>query len=146
MQTFVPYTSFTKCAAVLDTKRLGKQIIEAQQIFKALTQPDYGWQNHPAVRMWAGSESALVQYARACNVEWRMRRGKDHGAYLNLVDIVKRTPLKVTSSRNPVWWGDDRVHESHRSNLLRKDPDHYGTAFAGVPDNLPYVWPTKETV
>ena len=37
MQTFLPYKSFTKSAQVLDYKRLGKQRVEAMQIFNALT-------------------------------------------------------------------------------------------------------------
>lgn len=36
-------------------------------------------------------------------------------------------------------------HRSHRSNLLRKDPDHYGPIFLpdepSLRDDVPYVWP-----
>jgi hypothetical protein len=35
------------------------------------------------------------------------------------------------------------VHRSHRSALIRKDPDRYGLLFPGVPDDLPYVWPVR---
>lgn len=34
------------------------------------------------------------------------------------------------------------VHRSHRSSLLRKDPEHYRHRFEpDLPDDLPYVWP-----
>jgi hypothetical protein len=34
------------------------------------------------------------------------------------------------------------LHLSHRSNLLRKDPIHYGPLFEdGLPDDLEYIWP-----
>lgn len=141
MQTFVPHTSFPDCAAVLDLSRLGKQIIEAQQIFKALTQPDYGWQHHPAVKMWRGSELCLVMYAKACNDEWRKRRGRSHGAYDNLMTILSQTFVKAQSYKYPRWWGNELVHESHRSNLVRKNPEHYRQFFPDVPLDLPYVWP-----
>jgi hypothetical protein len=41
----------------------------------------------------------------------------------------------------PPWLGDDDFHRSHRSALVRKDPDFYGPKFPDVPDDLPYVWP-----
>jgi hypothetical protein len=43
----------------------------------------------------------------------------------------------------PPWLGDDAVHRSHRSALLRKAPDAYAAAFADVPDDLDYVWPVR---
>jgi hypothetical protein len=42
----------------------------------------------------------------------------------------------------PSWWGDDAVHASHRSNLLRKLPEHYSRFGWSEPCDLPYVWPT----
>ena len=46
----------------LDTRRLGKQRVEALQVLRALTVPGYGWSRHPAVLVWAGYEEALVRY------------------------------------------------------------------------------------
>ena len=62
MQTFLPYQDFAKTAACLDYRRLGKQRIEAKQIYLALTVKDYGWKQHPAVKMWAGYECLLLIY------------------------------------------------------------------------------------
>jgi Pyrimidine dimer DNA glycosylase len=42
MQTFLPYPDFVACARVLDSRRLGKQRVEALQILRALLVPDYG--------------------------------------------------------------------------------------------------------
>ena len=50
MQTFLPYSSFTQSAQALDYRRLGKQRVEAKQLILALTQPKYGWKNHPAAK------------------------------------------------------------------------------------------------
>jgi hypothetical protein len=44
----------------------------------------------------------------------------------------------------PPWLGDPDVHRSHRSALLRKDPDHYRALFTDVPDDLAYVWPVSD--
>lgn len=62
MQTFLPYPDFTASGLVLDQKRLGKQRVETIQVLRGLTQPGYGWRHHPAVKMWAGYEEALVRY------------------------------------------------------------------------------------
>jgi len=44
----------------------------------------------------------------------------------------------------PPWFGDDAVHRSHQSALVRKDPDHYRRYFPDVPDDLPYTWPASD--
>ena len=43
----------------------------------------------------------------------------------------------------PPWFGLDKFHRSHRSNLLRKDYEYYSEYF-DEPSNLEYYWPTKE--
>jgi len=42
---------------------------------------------------------------------------------------------------HPAWLGTDTFHASHRSNLLRKDPDYYGQWGWTEPSDLPYIWP-----
>src|ERR1700709_635707 len=73
VQPFVPVADFDATAASLDNARLGKQRVEALQILRALELPDYGWQNHPAVRMWRGRTVALVVYGLPCVSEWERR-------------------------------------------------------------------------
>lgn len=43
----------------------------------------------------------------------------------------------------PRWLADEEFHRSHRSSLVRKDPDFYRPLFPDVPDDLPYVWPER---
>lgn len=132
MQTFLPYADFRRSAQALDSRRLGKQRVEAWQILRCLEQPNR-WRNHPAVRMWAGYEDALKAYMNACIDEWVLR------GYRNRM-------LKQSHSPDPAmppWLGDCRFHRGQQSNLVRKDPDHYGPMFPGVPPDLPYFWPTK---
>jgi hypothetical protein len=151
MQTFVPFTVIDQCAYCLDDLRLGKQIIEGQQIYRALTNPDYGWQHHPAVLMWSGCEPCLLYYIRECAIEWRRRKEKNHGAWLNLINqhLLIEHKLFIEENRfshkavpRPFWWGGP-IHITHQSNLLRKDSDYYSEFFEGVPDNLPYFWPVS---
>jgi hypothetical protein len=135
MQTFLPYPSFSKSAKVLDYHRLGKQRLEAKQIYLALTEPGYGWQNHPAVKMWRGYEAALAQYGKAICFEWHCQRGyKD--SLLSWFE-ERATPVCIY----PKWIYDPNFHLAHQSNLLRKDPAFYTPLFPGVPADLPYIWP-----
>jgi hypothetical protein len=53
-------------------------------------------------------------------------------------------PASQEEADLPSWWGDEAVHRSHRSSLLRKDPEHYRSRFEpGLPDDLEYVWPVQ---
>lgn len=132
MQTFLPYPSFEASARCLDRQRLGKQRLEVVQILGALTKGG-GWARHPAVRMWAGCEDLLCLYGLEICAEWLRRGYRD-----TLAD--RMTPPRGTW-RSPSWLGDDKFHASHRSNLLRKNPDHYGQFKWREKPDLPYVWP-----
>jgi hypothetical protein len=70
VQTFLPYPDFALSAGVLDPRRLGKQRVEAIQVLRGLTVPGYGWRHHPAVKMWAGYEEALVRYGLETCAAW----------------------------------------------------------------------------
>jgi len=142
MQTFLPYANFHLSAECLDNKRLNKQIVEVQQILKALTDPNYGWQNHPAVKMWRGYEFQLCLYGMAMNEKYafRFNRAVDYhksGQYITSVYFNNHN----WTDKRPPWLGDVAFHASHRSNLLRKDKDFYSQFGWKEPDNLPYIWP-----
>ncbi|MFW5471152.1 MSMEG_6728 family protein [Knoellia sp. CPCC 206435] len=144
MQTFLPYADPRRSAAVLDDRRLGKQRVETFQVLRALTWPAYGWKNHPATRMWRGFVPGLVAYGLACVDEWRARGRADatRAALLEFTGGVEPDWDRLhDDGRLPPWLGDEALHLSHRSALVRKDPDHYRPIFGDVPDDLPYVWP-----
>jgi len=135
MQTFLPYSDFIKTAKCLDYRRLGKQRVEAWQIYQALTKENYGWKHHPIIKMWQGYEQALLRYGMAICEEWKIRNYKDNmlKLFIENYDINK-------DIGNPIWIGNKQFHASHRSNLLRKDKKYYGKFNWKEPDNLPYVW------
>ncbi len=139
MQTFLPYHDFALSARCLDNRRLGKQRVEAKQIYLALTDPTYGWKNHPAVKMWTGYEGNLALYGYTICQEWTHRGFND-----SLTNwFWQRIYSIADGSDNPVPpHFTDAFHLSHQSNLLRKDHAHYLQFFPGVPTDLPYVWPT----
>lgn len=136
MQTFLPYDNFVRTARVLDDKRLGKQRVEAKQILNTLDGLTKGWANHPAVKMWRGYEDALAQYGYTICLEWIARGFND-----SLLPFFRKRWNPRFGTQLPPWWGLTEFHQSHRSNLVRKAPEHYRKFWPKIPDDIPYFWP-----
>jgi hypothetical protein len=166
MQTFLPHPDFAESAKVLDYRRLGKQRVEVLQLLKAIRsgpiqvfdpilsnwfgQHGYGgpegkvytmsratpWHNHPAAKMWRGYENALVSYGLDCCAEWIERGYKD-----TCMGKIESYWDGTANQDQPPWLGNPDFHAAHRSNLLRKDPIHYGQEGWTEPNDLPYIWP-----
>ncbi|MEU8393869.1 MSMEG_6728 family protein [Nonomuraea sp. NPDC048892] len=153
MQTFLPYPDFAASAAVLDPLRLGKQRVETLQVLRALTVPGYGWRHHPVVKMWAGYEEALVRYGLEMCRHWCSLGRADtcadtmttEIALLRATPVVRAQAELAAAGELPPWLGDEKLHLSHRSALLRKDPGFYRPVFGDDdPDDLDYVWPRSD--
>ena len=133
MQTFLPYPDITKSVQCLDWKRLGNQRVEAKHILDILRKQRHPgrWKYHPAVKMWNKHINALALYMNACIQHW-IERG-----YNNTM-IPHRIRGHISM---PSWFGNPAFHASHRSNLLRKNPEWYGQFGWKEPDDMKYVWP-----
>lgn len=148
MQTFLPYPDIHESVRVLDNVRLSNQRNEGLVIARTLLglygrtksgRPG-GWPFHPATKMWKGYEISLLRYCIAASKECIERGIRD--SVLGIFKELKASETEAGGTlRNPPWLGDPRLHRSHRSNLVRKDPEWYGKLF-DEPDHLPYVWPT----
>ena len=135
MQTFLPYADFQMSARCLDYKRLGKQRVEAWQIYQIVSgaRTTGGWINHPATKMWRNHPNLLAWYYNAMLDEWEGR------GYKNTMQRITVPPSMI----EPLWLGDKKLHDSHKSNLLRKDPEFYSQYYWDVEPNLPYYWATE---
>lgn len=131
MQTFLPYSDFSKSARCLDYRRLGKQRVEAYQLYRIVSgvRTIGGWINHPATKMWSGYPEALALYQNVMIDEWIDRGYQNTMKYLPINKIIF-----------PWWLGKEDLHASHRSNLLKKDPEFYGRYNWTESRNLNYVW------
>jgi hypothetical protein len=150
VQTFLPYSSYHKSFECLDYRRLGKQRVEAFQLLVAnedswalevrtkrtgKTDTPKGWRNHPAAVMWRNYQAALRQYYNACIREW-IRRGYNN--------TMESAPLP-DAIEIPHWLGNEAFHSSHRSNLIRKDPEYYSQfGWTEGPDQE-YIWPKEDS-
>ena len=167
MQTFMPYDSFILSASCLDNKRLGKQRVECKQIYQALLQGPLvmydvvlsmqvfgklitdsnirykkrktAWYNHPATQMWKGYEYNLVEYSLCICDVWIHRGFKDtlYDYFCKQLEYLK--DMNYSKDYMPLR-NIHSFHESHQSNLVRKDNTHYRKYFPDVKNNLPYVW------
>lgn len=162
MQTFLPLatTDYSEIAKTLDNKRLNKQALEGWQILMTLLELDpqgdhrkpRGWVNHPAVRMWRGSELELSRYVGDMVKEWK-RRG-----YKSTIDVKTSNTIQVAYENNlineephkPDWMLDQQqleaVASTHRMALLVKDYAWYSQfnwpEDTGVePTEYEYQWP-----
>lgn len=148
MQTFLPYDNFAASAEVIDNDRLGNQCYrECTTLFRILTEGRTGgWSTHPACLMWRGYEGALAEYSKALAIEMG-RRTKTDGSPKWRPEVVQRwstfwhLQAKLYKSPLPPWLGDEQFHLAHRSNLLRKMPEHYRQFWPDERDDLPYIWP-----
>lgn len=161
MQTFLPYADFTATAAVLDNQRLNKQALEAWQIMMTLLALDpagdyrepKGWRNHPAVLLWRGHESALLDYTGAMVTEWVSRGYKstiyDKAQRTYEVAMLRGLVDDNQPAEQPDWAYDDafmsQFTSSHRTALLVKRYDWYKQfgwpEDTGVaPTEYEYIW------
>lgn len=132
MITFLPFPDFKQTARVLDSRRLGKQRVEAYQLING------GWPNHPAAKMWRGYRPALMLYALDIIAEWK-RRGYQDSLEEKILNIECTEEIIM-----PPWLGIEQLHQSHRSNLIRKFPEYYRNKLHwDDPSDLPYYWPVK---
>lgn len=147
MQTFLPYADFAVTAKCLDYRRLGKQRVEGMQLLTALGYIKCGdlktinkrgnvvsrsWINHPATKMWIGCEELLKLYVNVMIQEW-IDRG-----YNNSMMFYRIDKFNIVI---PSWLGNQEFHDSHKSNLLRKDKEYYSRFNWNISDSLEYVWP-----
>ena len=139
MQTFIPEKSFENSVRVLDRQRLGKQRVETLQIMNALAGKSKGWTNHPATRMWRGAEFGLLIYQSATCEEWRRRGYKD--TCYNKTLAVFNECFADNDVMYPHWWGDNRVHDSHKSALVFENPVWYNHFYPDVVGEYNYYWP-----
>ena len=90
--------------------------------------------------MWRGHAEALTDYGLTICKEWIGRGYKD--AQFEKISMLWETGrFERLPGYYPEWFGTSEFHSAHRSNLLRKNPDHYGEFEWEEGPDLAYVWP-----
>jgi hypothetical protein len=126
LQIFVPFQDTTLIAKTLDNKRLNKQLLEGRQLLNinASGREKMAWRNHPACKMVRGYEGWFFDYLKAIKKECNKRGIETTNNWNAILDIREHAHV-WNDVGAPLWWGDQRVHDSHQANLYRKDPIYY---------------------
>jgi hypothetical protein len=101
--------------------------------------------------MWKGYEEALGRYGLTACAVWTERGFGDTCAQTIVADLhaagipsIRQYAELAEAEALPPWLFDEDLQISHRSSLLRKDPEYYGPLFpAGTPSDVDYVWPVR---
>ena len=130
--TFIVIGDFILNAQLLDNQRLAKQRVEARQILDAILKKT-GWVNHPIVKAWSNYINALKYYTNCIILEFIRRGGKNKLPLYELPELILI----------PWWFTWDRLHQSHRAMLYRKNPFHYYDKFTIEQEYMSYgyIWP-----
>lgn len=134
MNTFVPRGAHYLAGALeLDDKRLGKQLVECQQIYDALrTGYPLHILHHPATQMWDGQLDALLTYAFDIYLAYRRRfPGSTHKSGGYLTGLTSRLEVQP-----PEWVA--LLAPYHRAKLYHKNPEHYAQYQTDEPDLAHY--------
>lgn len=131
MQIFIPYPSPIEVAKCLDPRRLNKQIIECDQIIKAIKGETKAWANHPVVKMYA-DHLYWVELYRDCLDFYK--RGRP--------DLAET--LSTQADRFRPSWMTDALCRSHKRRLVAKDAQFYKAFWVyGISDINYYVVDNK---
>lgn len=112
MQVFVPYPSPIDVAKCLDKRRLRKQIIECDQILKAIYGQPKAWKNHPVVNMYRPHVQFLAAYA---DTLWTFEQ--------NCLYWTEGLS-KIADSRRPPFLTESFC-DQHKRRLYTKAPELY---------------------
>lgn len=117
---------------------------ESEALFNEMVfgDPDeeFGKAPTPLVRMWIGYEAALAAYSIGCAAVL-VRHGLTNGTRsLEIANTIEQLRSQEDMPfEMPPWIDDIDVLMSHRSNLMRRWPEHY--SFRRNPVDMPYLWP-----
>ncbi len=114
---------------------MDRQRVEAFKIMELLGGRRYRPFKHPMVIMWDGYYKALLVYYNICLTVWEERGFKNTG--------LKKINTFGTYGC-PTWIYNRNLNLSHRSNLIRRNPEFYKRLWPEVPDNIPYLWTSQK--
>lgn len=151
MQTFLPFPDYKKSAQALDPIRLRNQRRESLSLITSIINNN-GWINHPCAKMWKPYLYQLCVYSCEISIECITRGFKDNclNKFISIINLFQQNRFwykideinYVCGPKDyPHWLGNEVFHESHQSNLLRKDYSYYKDKFPGIVPYLNYYWP-----
>ena len=139
MQIFMPYSDYEKSGWSLypgHPGHLGNQFYrEGKTLVKG------GWKNHPASKIWWDYRFSLCEYLK---ILYHILKEREINDYIIHYKEICELQKQFTNTGKPPFIGNKAFHDSHKSNLIRKDKEKnwnwYQQFNWQVPDSLPYIW------
>lgn len=119
---YITYSDFDRIASTYNEDTAREQILAAFRILAHMT-PD---------KMWKGYEYTLARYGHTLCLASQNCLLDKFNTYLSELD----------PNKPPDWLRDKYMQMTHRSCLLRLDPDYYGDIWPRTPTDLYYWDPT----
>lgn len=121
MQVFVPdATSLEASVRCLDQSRAGNQCWRESK-----TLLSGGWPSHPAHQLFDDYPGAFAKYNMLLIDHVYENGWCRQATHEKWHEFWRQELVKAGNADLPHWWGDERIHSSHRSALLFKDPEWY---------------------
>lgn len=128
----------------IDTDLLATQRVDAWQLFTSfIYDTQLVAESHPVWRCWVGYEAAVAAYGAATDAALAARSIGHGGLGMHFARGIEelRTAGEEETFVMPPWTDDADVLRSHRSNMVRRWPEHYADTWRGTPALMPYLWP-----
>lgn len=88
-----------------------------------------------AIRQWEGHEWALLNFQKACAVDWMENLGLDDKLFDMTLWVYFNAYRGHNDLSNPPWLGDEDFHFNQRKLLVEIDPSTYSGLFPDVNPN-----------
>lgn len=142
MMIWLPFENFEECARSMDSRTLTIQRFDAWRLLHMLQHGvPAGMGQNATLRMWRDYPTWVAAYGMAICLEWEKTSDRPSELtqlfrdYLDVIDVTEDYPR---------WLGDSMLHMSHRSNMIKLDPDRYMKLWPGVIEGMPLMWPKEE--
>lgn len=135
---WLPYANVKANTDVLADGQLFDVVFQGLQCLRNIYQGDLNWRDAAA---WCSRPAGLLFYVLAAEQEMQ-RRGfpRERKVFKAFTSIARE--YESLSPVMPPWYGDPALHQSHRSHLIRIDPEHYTRRMPfTTPLELPLIWP-----
>lgn len=141
---FLPFPDIKRSIETLDDQRLGKQRVEAKQIYDGLIDDTYSWSKHPACKMFICpvSNKKYTSFVKAYyNMTLSVWESRGKNNNMSFIEQDEDEEIEY-----PWFWKWREFHYSHQASLIRKHPYYYYSIFPKLKLkylDYGYIWPSK---
>lgn len=152
IQTWLPFPNFRESAQALSDSDLELQryhvlhIIETLHLVETSDLPEEYDKTDVSdlslvCNMWREYEMQLCEYGLEICDEWSVRNRIPDPLYQHIAKHLEWATSDDALMGTPQWFGNIDFHDSHKSALFRKNPEHYRETLGFDPRVDKIIWP-----